>query len=229
MPNEQQAEAAQTQKPPQAQRPAPEKSGVFAKLFGKRARHASPKEGMFERLHMYAELLSFIALIVATPVALLEFHKHNVESKENNKKERITVAETTYREVDAKYTEFVKLCLDHPRLDCYSVSEDHPDPPLSKDEKLQQKILYSALMDVFEVAYVQYRTNQHDLDQEVKQIFEEQWQGWDTYIRKFLRRPAYCSVYLDIRDEYDTRLVGYMDAIANKCSAPPDQKSRGSP
>jgi len=180
----------------------------------------SPKRKLFDQVRTCAEFLSLVAVIVATPIALLEFHHHNSETASNNKKERIAVAETTYRDVDAKYSEFMGRCLGHPRLDCYSVPVQ-PDPPLSKDEEQQQKILYSILTDVFEVAYVQYRTNQHELDDEVKQIFAQQWQGWDAYIRKFLRRPAYCRVYLDIRNEYDTRLTTYMNEIATDCSAPP--------
>jgi hypothetical protein len=53
-------------------------------------------------------------------------------------------------------------------------------------------------------------------DPEVNEIFAEQWHGWDNYIQKFLTRPAYCQVYNDIRDEYDTGLVKYMDGLAAK-------------
>jgi hypothetical protein len=225
MANEPQAEPGPIQGEVQAQDEKRTQRGgsVFARLFGKRARRASRKEGTFERTHMCAEFVSFVAIIIAVPIAIMEYHRHSSESASSDKRSRIMAAESTYREANAKYGEFLKLCLDHPRLDCYSVPENKPDPPLSRDERLQQKILYTALTDMFEIAYVHYRTNQYDLDAEAKEIFEEQWRGWDVYIQKFLRRPAYCQVYFDIRDEYDTRLVSYMDAIANKRSATASQ------
>jgi len=63
------------------------------------------------------------------------------------------------KDLDARYFDFVQLCIDHPRLDCYSVGRE-PDPPPTADEKLQQNILYSALTDLFEGAYVQYHKRQ---------------------------------------------------------------------
>jgi hypothetical protein len=180
--------------------------------FGKRKRHAALKHFDFERIHMYAEFLSFLAIIVAAPIALLELRNHNIVTAESDKKDRIQVAEKTYREVDDKYTDFLKVCLEHPRLDCYSVPRTL-DKKLTDDEQWQQNILYTALTDVFEVAYVQYKTNQYALDPEIRDIFTEQWGGWDTYIKKFLLRPAYRKVYWDICNEYDVRLVAYMDAI----------------
>jgi hypothetical protein len=226
MTNKPQAETAPTQGEvrEQEEKQAQRTGSVFSRLFGKRARHAAPKEGTFARAHMVAEFVSFVAIIFAVPIAVMEFHNHSSESESNHKRDRIMAAESTYRDAQAKYSEFLKLCLDHPRLDCYSVPENHHD--LSRDEKIQQKVLYTTLTDAFEVAYVVYRTNQ-DLDAEAKEIFEQQWRGWDVYIRKFLQRAAYCQVYLEIRDEYDTRLVRYMDDIAmdtaNKCSATPGQ------
>lgn len=186
---------------------------------GKRKRHAVLHIAMhrfkFERCHMYVEFFSFLAIIVSAPLALMEYHRHNTEIIENLKKERLQAAEKAYRDVDARYTDFIRLCLSNPRLDCYSVPRK-ADNRLGENDIWQQKILYTVLTDVFEVAYVQYQKNQHARDPEVKEIFAEQWHGWDNYIQKFLTRPAYCQVYNDIRDEYDTGLVKYMDGLAAK-------------
>jgi hypothetical protein len=168
---------------------------------------------MFEKIRKYSELLSFIALILGIPFGLLDFHYHAVENQENAKKERVEAAQKVYQTVDERYTEFVKLCIDHPRLDCYSVPQARePKPPLSEAERVQQKMLFTHLTDVFEVAFVQY--HQEESNPEIQKIYESQWEGWDAYIRKFLKRSDYLATWYEIRDEYDEGLVKYMDAIA---------------
>ena len=67
--------------------------------------------------------------------------------------------------------------------------------------------------DVFEVAYVQYHKKTED-NPVIQQIYRDQWDGWDSYIKKFMARPAYRQVWWDVRDEYDKGLVAYMDSIA---------------
>jgi hypothetical protein len=167
----------------------------------------------FDKIHKGAEFLSFAAVIVGVPLGLLDFHMHAVETLENAKKERVEAAEKVYQTVDERYTEFVKLCIDHPRLDCYSVPHAGDfDPPLSETERIQQKMLFVHLTDVFEVAFVQY--HKEESNPEIQKIYSSQWAGWDAYIRKFMRRPAYLETWYAIRDEYDEGLVKYMDAIA---------------
>lgn len=186
--------------------------------FGKRARHETAKKGVFERCHMYVEFASFLALIVTCPIALMELHNHANEMQKSVERERNELSENTYRYVDDRFMDFMKLCLDNPRLDCYSVARaEKLRPPLTEDEKWQQRILYSALTDVFEVAYVQY--HKEAVSQKIKKLFDDQWDGWDAYIRKFLARQSYKAVWFDIRGEYDKNYIQYVDGIA-----PPPRK-----
>jgi len=170
----------------------------------------------FDKVHKWAELASFLALILGVPFGLLDLHNHAIEAEENTKKERVEAAEKVYQMVDERFHEFVKICMDHPRLDCYSVPRAG-SLKLSDDEKIQQKMLYAELTDVFEVAYVQY--HKEESNPEITKIYKEQWAGWDAYIRKFFSRPAYVGTWYDIRDEYDGLFVGYLNGMA-----PPQKK-----
>ena len=161
----------------------------------------------FEYCKGWAEALSYVAVIITAPLALWEY-------KTNNAKERSEVAHRVYREVVDKYVDFLKVCLERTRLDCSSVSLGIPKPPLSPVEVRQQKILYEVLTDAFEVAYVEYHPTEAPLDPE---LMKAQWDGWEAYIKDFLRRPAYCHVYLDIRYSFDARFTGYMNNIAGDC------------
>lgn len=172
----------------------------------------------FRTCRNWAEFLSFIALILGVPFGLLDLHNHASEISENAQKERVEAAEKVYQTVDERFHEFVKICIDHPRLDCYSVPRQAAiNPPLNDDEKLQQKMLFAELTDVFEVAYVQY--HKQESNPEIQRIYREQWAGWDSYIRKFLKRPSYVQTWYEIHDEYDGEFVKYLDSMA-----PPQQR-----
>src|SRR5262249_14360895 len=119
----------------------------------------------------------------------------------------------------SRYMEFLKIAIEHPTLDLYSVTNADwaalsQDERRKEEQKVQQKLAYTLLTDVFEVAYVQYKESR-GIPSELKQErFNAQWPGWDAYIRKFLARPRYRDVWFDIRNEYDTNFVNYMDKIA---------------
>jgi len=183
--------------------------------IGKHARRQWAVGNLFEGCHKTFELISFLAIILGAIIGIMELHDHLREERaaitEKNYSERIDVARSTYNLVDERFFEFTKICIDHPRLDCYSIPLGNVEPPLTQDEIAQQKMLYTVLSDVFEVAYVSY--HQKVRINEVKKIFDGQWTGWDAYIRKFLQRPAYRKVWLEIRDEYDPGLVSYMDSL----------------
>lgn len=153
------------------------------------------------------EIIAFIAAIVSAKVAYDE-HLDNI------RKEQAALAEKVYRDVDERYVDFIKLCIEHPRLDCYSAPrKDRLKPPLSEDEKYQQKLLFVALTDVFEVAYVQYFKTTAIPEELRVEFHEKQWPGWEVYIKKFMSRTSYRKVWIDIREEYDSDFVGYIEKL----------------
>jgi hypothetical protein len=170
-----------------------------------------------ERLHVVAELTSFLVIIASGPIAVYELHLHTVELRETAAKARLDLATQVYRDVDERFAEFVRLCVDHPRLDCYGGRLELVEPPLTAEEKTQQRILFSDLIDVFEVAYVDF--HRKDVSEKAKELFDAQWAGWNSYIRKFMSRSSFRDTWLEIRDEHDAGLAEYMDRIAKQESS----------
>ena len=105
----------------------------------------------FDQVHRGIQLVSFVAAIIGMIVALIQFDRYTKSEQRTSQKE-LTTGSTPY-------IEFLKLCFQNPRSDCYSIATSDIDPPLSKEEMLQQKILYTILTDLFEVAYIQYKTS----------------------------------------------------------------------
>jgi hypothetical protein len=171
----------------------------------------------FDRVLKFFQLISYIVAPIGICVGLYQLNNHINDVNEANRRIELETYQQAYHEVDAMYIAFLQLCIQYPKTDCYSVgATSNTAPPLSDEEKAQQRVLYTMLTDVFEVTYIQYRGNHFTFAPELKDIRENQWKGWEAYIRKFLDRPAYCAVYLEIRDEYDPRLTAFIDSLG-KC------------
>lgn len=163
---------------------------------------------MYAEWASIAETASYVAVVFSLPLAVLTLWQQRRDSAENGKKERLEAAEKIYQTVDQRYMDFVKLSLEHPRLDCYSLPlETCPSPPLSDAEKCQQKMLFTALTNIFEVAFVHY--HREESNPVITRMFRNQWTGWETYMRKFFQRPAYRETREEIKDEFDEQFVSY--------------------
>jgi hypothetical protein len=173
-----------------------------------------------QEIHDIVEIVSFVAVIVGAFIARSEWHLHIKDEKEDAEKDRLQDAQRVYREVDQRFFEFLKLCIDRPRLDCYSLPiSGGTCLPLTEEEKQQQKLLYTALTDLFEVAFTLYHGKRDD-NQELQDLYEKQWRGWEAYIRKFLSRPTYLETWNEIRDEYDEGLQIYLDKLSHAMTQP---------
>src|SRR5437763_1412557 len=123
--------------------------------FGTEPEEPAKREMPFwvQQLHEVAEIASFLFLIAGVIVAVAEYVAHNHESADNARKERVEAADKAYSEIDTRFAEFLKMCVEYPGLDCYSVAAD---PAKEPPDLPRQRIAYSMLTDVFEVAFTRY-------------------------------------------------------------------------
>jgi hypothetical protein len=164
-------------------------------------------------VHEFFEISSFVFIIAAGIVAYVEYREHAKQEREQETKEHVEAAERAYTEVDVRYGEFVKVCLQYPELDCYSVPDNNPAPPSSVTDQLhhRQQMAFTMLTDVFEVAFTRYHNPIYR--EALNEYVNRQWPGWVTYMRKFVVRSDYLTVWHELRDEYDTVFVSCLDAM----------------
>ncbi len=181
---------------------------------------AMTSTGSFETARKVAEFASWLVLIATGPAIFIQLRQHRLDAADDAKKERVEVAEKSYLEVDIRFGQLLQLCIERPRLDCYSLPLASPcDPPLNNEELTQQKLLYCAFTNMFEVAYFEYKKKE-GIPTDVKARFERQWSGWENYICKFHRRAAYRQVWSEIMDEYDQDFVEYIQGLVTPAVKP---------
>ena len=114
-----------------------------------------------------------------------------------------------YSVLDAQYTDFLKLCLEHPQLDCYDEPDKHPKD-LDDREKVQQQVLYAMLIPMLEHAYLAYHG---ESAKEIPETTKAQWPGWVIYATNFMHRPAFLKVWKDLGPEFDQQFQTCLNSL----------------
>ena len=148
--------------------------------------------------------------IVGGLIALLEYC-------DTHERDRIELAQRAYEKADSNWTEFLKLCAEHPEANCYSGAivgsggvTGAGSSVLSVDDAKKELVL-TFLVDTFEVAYVNY--NNESYVDAAEDDYCAQWPTWIVAMRKFLARPDFQDTWTRVHDEYDKRYQRCMKAL----------------
>lgn len=152
--------------------------------------------------------------IVLFPIGLITGILAFAEYRHAHERERREEAARAYDRADANYTEFLKLCLEHPGLDCYSgyniSARPAGDNQAVELQDVQQRVMFSMLIDTFESAYVNYN-NEHYADS-AHDAYCAQWPTWMAAIRKYFRKQSFRNAWEEVGNEFDTRFQRCMNA-----------------
>ena len=149
--------------------------------------------------------LSELVIIVGLPIAIYQLAAQRAEAHNH----ALEAHEQVYSGLDAQYTDFLKLCLQYPKLDCYDLPAS-PPPTLEAQEAAQQRILYAVLIPMLEHAYLAYHGKPAA---EIKQLTDAQWPGWKLYAVNFMKRPAFQTVWKQLGGEFDSNFKQCMDSL----------------
>jgi hypothetical protein len=149
----------------------------------------------------------------------------------NHQKERREAAQTTYREVWAKYADFMTDCMEHPKLDCHTIPVAQESVDAFTPEDWQQQVrLDTILIDTLEFAFKQYEDE--DFKAAAGAAYADEWPGWEVYVKKHLVRDHFRRTWCTIRDEYASQFVPWMDRwmseVGQTCSTSTPAAPNGS-
>jgi len=146
----------------------------------------------------FLEALSYLATIVGIPVAIAAFVAEKRKDRQGREKE-------AYVEANARYVDYLKLCLEYPELDASDFSEQDQEV---KDSGLGAKklTLFTILVSILETGYILYA------DQREKALLR-QWQGWSDYMEMWAGQPDFRMAWPLCSPQFDTEFVQYMERI----------------
>jgi hypothetical protein len=156
-----------------------------------------------------AQIVYYVALSIAGPIALIEFLKARKADRRANEYK-------IYDELDNRFFEYQKLALEYYDLDILDVPNN--DPSLAFDKKRKQEMVaYAILFSLFERAYLMF-------NQQAESFLQRQWSGWKRFLDDFIRRESVRTAWQLSRETYDTDFQKFMDGkIAEIQSVPAPQ------
>src|SRR5262245_45954337 len=106
------------------------------------------------------EFASYCVVVLGIPMALLQYwsasrreQKDRQREQEAHEKERTDRQYATYDELDDRYIEYQRCCLQHPELDVWDIKDPQPRQ-LTVEQKKQELQLFTILFSIFERAYL---------------------------------------------------------------------------
>lgn len=143
-----------------------------------------------------AQIIYFLTLSIAGPLALLQYFKAKDRDKRANEYK-------VYDELNNRFFEYQKIALEYYDLDILDVPNN--DPSLAFDKKRKQEMVaYAILFSLFERAYLTFH-------QQAESFQLRQWSGWKHYLTDFLRRDAVRTAWQFSKGAYDTGFRQFMD------------------
>ena len=144
-----------------------------------------------------AQIIYYITLSVAGPLALFEFLKARKADRRANEYK-------IYDELNDRFFEYQKIALEYYDLDILDVPNN--DPSLAFDKKRKQEMVaHAMLFSLFERAFLMFH-------QQEDQFRLRQWSGWKHFLNDFIRREAVRTAWRISRGTYDTDFQKFMDA-----------------
>jgi hypothetical protein len=149
-----------------------------------------------ESVKNIAQIIYYITLSVAGPLALIEFFRaRNADRRANEYK--------VYDELNDRFFEYQKIALEYYDLDILDIPNN--DPSLAFDKKRKQEMVaHSMLFSLFERAFLMFY-------QQEDQFRLRQWSGWKHFLNDFIRREAVRTAWRISRETYDTDFQKFMD------------------
>jgi hypothetical protein len=146
----------------------------------------------------FLEFGSYLAVVLGVPAALVQYVRATLKEQKDREY-------GTYDELDDKYLDYQRLCLENPELDIWDIPDDLPKV-LSQVERKRELQVFTVLFSIFERAYLMYS----DMSSEVKRT---QWHGWEEYIRSYSKRENFSRAWKQGGSTFATDFTRYMDAL----------------
>lgn len=150
------------------------------------------------------ESASYLVQLFGVPVAIAAF----IVAK---RRERIDRENGTYDALDAKYQDFLSICLQNPDLPIFD-SGKVVETGLSDAQEHRLQVALCILISILERAYLMYRDQSGELRR-------NQWLGWVGYIEDYGQMASFARYWPLLGEQFDSRFVAFVDETLARTSS----------
>ncbi|MFA5006099.1 MAG: hypothetical protein WC509_01330 [Candidatus Izemoplasmatales bacterium] len=147
----------------------------------------------WDQVKFVTELITFMIVAISAVSSTVLFFKSKNMMREKE----------TFDYIDDKFLDYMKMCLERPRLDVFDIPDRQP-VELTEAEKKQEKIAFASLLNIFERVYIFYVDDRKHCD-------EDQLVGWTRTIRTFFARENFRQTWKEDWYGWDAGFIFFMD------------------
>lgn len=152
----------------------------------------------WQTLNTIGSFFASVVVILGIPIGFIQYFRTMYLERQEQKY-------SAFDNTDRAYQEFLKICLEYPRLDIFDFPDKEPFP-LTLEEKKQELIALTMLIGVLERAYITYQSAPSS-------IVKRQWAGWEEYIIKYCKRAVFKQAWELNCTQYDVVFQSYIQKI----------------
>lgn len=148
-------------------------------------------------------VLSNVATFLGIPVAIFVLVR-------DRRLSRRAAELDTYQVLQAEYSHFLRLCLEHPDLGLYDYKPQSVST-FSPEQYTLRMIGFEIWVSMCESAFFLYHRDHHS------QFYRRQWTGWEEYIRDWAERDDFRQCWREhLGYQFDSAFVNYVNGIVEK-------------
>lgn len=167
-------------------------------------RFFTPSSEFWDVLGNISAFAQALFLIVGAPFGYMGYLRR--KEKELGEQETFT-----FKEADNAYRDYLKFCLEHPRLDVFDFPNEFASD-LTPEERKQEVIALTMLISIFELAFLSYKK----LRDRKNCTYAQQWLGWEAYIIRYFGRLNFQNAWDAQHSEFDQSFVAEMEKLRDR-------------
>lgn len=144
-----------------------------------------------------AQIIANAATFFALTIAVISYITEN-------RRRRMEREYGTYNALDDKYIEYLRLTMENPEFDTYSLDDFSHFESADRDTRVKIMAMFQIMISLCERAFLMYS------DQGSK-IKLSQWSGWKAYIMHWSTKPGFKRLWPEIGSQFDEDFVAFVE------------------
>jgi hypothetical protein len=159
------------------------------------------------RIKLVQDTIQFLIVVIGVPVGLYNY----IEAKNKDREDAEWLA---YEKMDDRYWTYERLAMDHPFLDVSDAGASDntvsallkPRNDLTSAERINERQFMLMLISMYERAFILYADKSTTFK-------AEQWNGWDSGLNRWIRKPVFIEAWHAIGTDFDTRFQNHVNDL----------------
>ena len=152
-------------------------------------------------------VLANVATFLGIPLAIVVLIHDRRRARQDREQQ-------TYQALQSEYSDFLKLCLEHPDLQLHDYRPKEK-AALTPEQQSSRMVAFEILVSMCESAFFLYGHGHHS------EFMRRQWKGWEEFIRDWVSQDAFRAAWKEhLGSQFDAEFIRYVNRLVQEREKP---------